>query len=71
MRAPSEHRRADAFAAAILDVVADRRDQGNLRLHVPGELAFDLTQIVANRPEHLRERETAEGFCAVGFKLVY
>ena len=50
-----QHRRTDPFPAAVPNVVADRRDEGDLRLHVPGELAFDLTKVVANRLEQLRE----------------
>ncbi len=54
-RRHQQHRRADPLAAAVLDVVADRRDERDLRLDVPGELALDLAKVVANRLEHLRE----------------
>ena len=47
--------RADPLPAAVPDVVTDRRDEGDLRLHVPGELTLDLTKVVANRLEQLRE----------------
>ena len=36
---------------------ADLRNQIDLRLHVPRELAIDLLEVVANRLEDLRERE--------------
>ena len=41
----------DALAAAVLDVVADGRNDGDLRLHVAGELALDLA---AGRRESAR-----------------
>src|SRR4030095_5272884 len=50
-----QDRRTDPFATTIANVVADRRDEGNLRLHVPGKLTLDLTKVVANRLEQLRE----------------
>jgi hypothetical protein len=45
----------DSLATPITDVVTDRRDKSDLRLHVPGELAFDLTKVSANWLEQLRE----------------
>ncbi len=50
-----QHGRTDPFPAAVLDVVTDRGNEGDLRLHVPGELTFDFTKVVANRLEQLRE----------------
>ena len=54
-RRHQQHRRPNPLAAAVLDVVADRGNERDLRLHVPGELAFDLAKVFANRLEHLRE----------------
>ena len=54
-RRHQQDRRADPLAAAVLDVVADRRNDGHLRLHVTRELALDLAEVVANRLEHLCE----------------
>ena len=54
-RRHQQHRRANALAAALLDVMADRRDQRDLRLEVTHEFAFDLLEVLANRLEHLRE----------------
>ena len=54
-RGHQQHRRPNTLAAAVLDVVPDRRDQRDLRLHVAGELALDLAKILANRLEQLRE----------------
>ena len=48
--------RADPFAAARLDVLADGRDQRDLRLDVAGELAIDPLEIGADRLEYLRQR---------------
>ena len=50
-----QHSRADALAAAVLDVAADRRDQRHLRLDVTRELALDLAEIATNGLEQLRE----------------
>ena len=54
-RRHQQHRRADALAAALLDVIADRRNERDLRLEVTHEFALDLLQVLANRLEHLRE----------------
>ena len=56
-RGHQQHRRPDPLAAAVLDVVADRRDQRDLRLDVARELALDLAKIVANRLEQLGESD--------------
>jgi hypothetical protein len=50
-----QNRWTDSFPAPIPNVVTDRRDQRHLRLHVPGELTLDLTKVVANWLEQLRE----------------
>ena len=68
-RGHQQHGRPDPLAAAVLDVVADRRDQRDLRLHVPGELALDLAKVVANRLEHLRE-SGGGGFLRGGIQAV-
>src|SRR2546426_11908441 len=49
--------RANALAAARLNILADFRDEIDLRLHVPGELAIDLLEVSANGLENLRERD--------------
>ena len=55
-RGHQQHGRADPLAAARLDVLADRRDQLDLRLDVAGELAIDPLEIGADRLEDLRQR---------------
>ena len=57
------------LAAAVLDVVADRRDQRDLRLDVAGELALDLAKILANRLEHLCESDSGR-FLRGGIQVV-
>ncbi len=69
-RRHQQHRRADAFAAAVLDVVADRRDERDLRLDVPRELALDLLADRSRIGSKICASAAADGFCAVGFKLV-
>jgi len=54
-RRHQEHGGPDALAAARLDVLADFRDQLDLRLDVPCELAIDLLEVGANGLEDLRE----------------
>ena len=46
--------RPDPLAAAGLDVLADLRNQLDLRLHVPRELEVDLLEVGADRLEDLR-----------------
>ena len=50
-----QHGRPDPFAAAVLNVVPDRRDERNLGLYVAGKLALDLAKILANWLEQLGE----------------
>ena len=50
-RRHQQHRGADPLAAAGPDVLADLRDQRDLRLHVPRELLVDLLEVGANRFE--------------------
>src|SRR5712691_4589633 len=50
-----QHGRTNPLAAARLDVLADFRDQIDVRLHVPAEFAIDLLEVDANRLEDLRE----------------
>ena len=54
-RGHQEHRRTDALAAARADVLADLRDQRDLRLDVACELLVDLLQVGADRLEDLRQ----------------
>ena len=54
-RRHQQHGRTDALAAARLDVLADFRDQLDLRLDVAPELAIDPLQVGANRLEDLRQ----------------
>src|SRR5712691_8997782 len=49
--------RANALAAARLNILADFWDEIDLRLHVPGELAIDLLEVGANGLENLCERD--------------
>ena len=69
-RGHQQHRRPNALAAAVLDVVADGRNDGDLRLHVPSELALDLRES-SRIGSNICARVAAEGFCAVGFTLVH
>src|SRR5439155_14080250 len=55
-RRHQQHRGPDAFAAARLDVAADRRDELDARLDVPSELPIDLLEVGANGLEDLRQR---------------
>ena len=52
-----QDRRTNALAAALLDVVADGRNQRHLRFEMPHEFALDLFQVVTNRLEHLRKND--------------
>ena len=56
--AMSKHRRPDPLAAAVLDVVANLRDERHLRLNVACELALHLAKIVANWLEQLGESDS-------------
>ncbi len=47
----------DPLAAARADVLADRGDQLDVRLHVPRELSIDVLEIGADWLENLRERD--------------
>src|SRR5207237_5713235 len=51
-----QDRRPNPLAAARLDVLADARDQLDLRLDVPREFSIDLLEVGPNRLEDLRER---------------
>jgi len=44
----------EARLLALLDVMADGRNEGDLRFEMADELALDLFQVAANRLEHLR-----------------
>jgi hypothetical protein len=55
------------FAAAVLDVAADRGDERNLRLHVPREFALHLRGGRRESGSNICARAAADDFCAVGF----
>ena len=63
-RAHQQHRRAHALAAALQQVVADLRNDVDLRLDLPRKLALDRLEILADGLEQLNEIRLGPG-CGV------
>ena len=69
-RRHQQHGRADALAAAVLDVVADRRDQRRPATARAARTRVRPARRSSRIGSNICARVAAEGFCAVGFKLV-